>query len=51
MLEEQERVGDLVLLARGDDLLLDLERFGVGDAAEMEKIYEHGADSERIQIL
>jgi hypothetical protein len=41
MLQHEESVADEVLLASGDDLLLDGESFAVGDAAEMEKIDVH----------
>ena len=41
MFEQQERIADEVLLTCGDDLLLDSEAFGVGNTAEMEKVYVH----------
>ena len=41
MFEQEERVRDEVLLAGGDDLLLDREGVCVGDAAEMEEIDIH----------
>ena len=41
VLEEQKCVGDEVLLAGGDDLLLDREGFCVWNAAEMNEIDVH----------
>src|SRR6266851_612441 len=41
MLEEEEGVADEVLLAGGDDLLLNRKSFSVGYAAEMEEVDEH----------
>ena len=41
MLEQKERVADGAGLARGDDLGLDAQAFGVGDAAELEEMDMH----------
>ena len=43
VLEEQECVADGAGFARGDDLGLDPQAFGVGDAAELKKVEVHGA--------
>ena len=41
VLEHQERVADDASLAGGNDPLLDREGLRVGNAAEMEEVYEH----------
>ncbi len=41
MLQQQQRIGDKVLLTRRDNLLLDRKRLPVRNAAEMEKIDMH----------
>ena len=43
VLEEEERVADGAGFARGDDLSLDAQAFGVGDAAELEEVDVHDA--------
>ena len=40
--EEEERVADGSRFARGYDIGLDAEAFGVGDAAELEEVDVHG---------
>jgi hypothetical protein len=41
MLEEDERVTDLLGFTSGDNFGLDAEPFGVGNAAEMEEMDVH----------
>ena len=53
--EQNERVADAVLVARFDELLLDVESGGVVDTAEMDEVEDHwrpisGMDKPR-QIL
>jgi hypothetical protein len=41
VLEEKERIADMVGFAGGDDLGLDAEAFGVRDPAELEEVDVH----------
>ena len=41
MLHEEQRVADSAGLARGDDLVLKAQTFGVGNAAELEQVEMH----------
>ena len=42
MLQQEQRVADMILLSRGDDLFLNGHGFRVWDATEMKKINVHG---------
>jgi hypothetical protein len=49
MFDQQEHVADLLLLAQGAQLLLQSQRRGVIQAAEMEQGYDHNLEGGQLK--